>query len=64
MLKAAADLGLVENIALLSNSRDNGFVGVNMYCDDEATFVDAPLNPRASDIARCCGKEMEVCLAS
>lgn len=62
MLRTAADLGLVENIALLSNSRDNGFIGVNMYCDDEASFVDARYNVRASDIARCCGKEMEVCI--
>ncbi len=60
MLSTAADLGMVENIALLSNSRDNGFIGVNMYCDDEASFIDAPLNPRASEIAFCCGKQMQV----
>ena len=60
MLSTAADLGMVENIALLSNSRDNGFIGVNMYCDDEASFIDAPLNPRASEIAYCCGKELQV----
>lgn len=60
MLSSAADLGMVENIALLSNSRDNGFIGVNMYCDDEASFVDAALNPRASEIAYCCGKQMQV----
>ena len=56
-----ADLGTVESIALLSNSRDNGFIGVNLYCDDEASFVDAPPNPRATEIAFCCGKQMQVC---
>lgn len=60
MLSTAADLGMVENIALLSNSRDNGYIGVNLYCDDEASFIDAPLNPRASEIAFCCGKQMQV----
>lgn len=54
------DLGTVESMALLSNSRDNGFTGVNLYCDDEASFVDAPPNPRASEIAFCCGKQMQV----
>ena len=56
-----ADMGTVESIALLSNSRDNGFTGVNLYCDDEAFFVDAPPNPRATEIAFCCGKQMQVC---
>ncbi len=100
----------MESIALLSNSRDNGFTGVNLYCDDEAcpstsaalpmclhievlrdkqqcsgmstgplvtgncvilhlilqwslqaSFVDALPNPRASEIAFCCGKQMQVC---
>lgn len=60
VLSTAADLGLVENIALLSNSRNNGFVGVNMYCDDEASFTDASANPRASEIAFCCGKQIQV----
>ena len=50
----------VESCALLGNSRDNGFVGVNLYCDDEASFIDAPLNMRASDIAGCCGRPMQV----
>ena len=56
-----ADMGTVESVALLSNSRDNGFTGVNLYCDDEASFVDAPPNPRATEIAFCCGKQMQVC---
>ena len=58
-----ADLGTVESIALLSNSRDNGFTGVNLYCDDEASFVDAPPNPRATEVAFCCGRQMQVCPA-
>ena len=50
----------MESIALLSNSRDNGFTGVNLYCDDEASFVDAPPNPRATEVAFCCEKQMQV----
>ncbi|KAK9823016.1 hypothetical protein WJX81_007094 [Elliptochloris bilobata] len=60
ILDAATELGMVENIALLANSTENNFTGVNMYCDDEAVFVQAPLNPRATDIAACCGRAMEV----
>lgn len=50
----------MENIALLSNARDNGFIGVNMYCDDEGTLRGLPPNRRASEIAHCCGKPLEV----
>jgi hypothetical protein len=49
----------VENVALLANATDNDFTGVNMYCDDEAEFVQAPLNPRASEIAACCGRALQ-----
>ncbi len=49
----------VENVALLANATDNNFIGVNMYCDDEAEFVQAPLNPRATDIAGCCGRALQ-----
>ena len=49
----------MENIALLANSTENNFTGVNLYCDDEAAFVEAPLNPRASEIAACCGRALE-----
>jgi len=50
----------VENVALLANSKDAGFVGVNMYCDDQAIAKELPLNPRAAQIAECCGKPMQV----
>ena len=51
----------VEHVALLSNAKDNGFLGVTMYCDDEAGIVNAPVNVRASEIASCAGKPLEVC---
>ena len=54
----------VENIALLANATDNNFTGVNLYCDDEAAFVEAPLNPRASEIAACCGRALEARVTS
>lgn len=50
----------VENIALLSNAPQYGFVGVNMYVDDEGSIKELPVNLRASDIANCCAKPMEV----
>lgn len=50
----------VESIPLLPNSAENGFVGVNMYCDDESVLKGLPLNLRASDIATCCGKPTNV----
>ena len=54
----------VENIALLSNAPDNGFVGVNMYCADDAGSYDAPTNMRATQIAHRCGKPLDVSLRS
>ena len=50
----------VENIGLLNNAKDLGFVGVNMYVDDEGSIKGATFNPRASEIATCCGKPMQV----
>jgi hypothetical protein len=50
----------VENVALLANSRDVGHVGVNLYCDDQAIAKQLPLNPRACQIAECCGKMVQV----
>lgn len=60
LLANATDLGMVESHALLGNSRNNGFIGVNLYTDDEASFVDAPLNQRAAAISECCGRPMQV----
>ena len=51
---------MVENIALLSHSRDFGFIGVNLYVDDEGSIKGAPRNVRASEIAHCCGKPIDV----
>jgi hypothetical protein len=50
----------VENIALLSNAADNGFVGINMYCDDEAAIKELPGNPRATSLVQTCGHALEV----
>ena len=50
----------VEHLALLSNAKDNNFVGVTMYCDDEAVAVGLAPNRRASEIASCAGKPSEV----
>lgn len=52
----------VEHTSLLSNSKDNVFVGINLYTDDEASFSGAGINQRASEIASCCGIALQVSL--
>mmetsp|Transcript_13814 Transcript_13814/g.37338 ORF Transcript_13814/g.37338 Transcript_13814/m.37338 type:complete len:341 (+) Transcript_13814:39-1061(+) len=59
-LDMVTGMQMVENVALLANSKDVGFVGVNMYCDDQAIAKELPLNPRACQIAECCGKMVQV----
>ena len=51
---------LVESVPLVSNSKANGFVGVNMYVDDTGAIKQLPINVRASDICRCCGHPTQV----
>lgn len=60
MLDMAADMQMVENISLLANHRDVGYVGINMYADDQAQAKQLPFNPRATGIAECCGKLIQV----
>jgi hypothetical protein len=50
---------LIESVPLLTNSKANGFVGVNLYCDDSGTFKGLPLNVRATDFAHCCGHSVQ-----
>lgn len=60
MLELATSMNLVENVALLPQTRDNGYVGVNMYVDDEGAIKALPRNMRASELAHCAGKPIEV----
>mmetsp|Transcript_9973 Transcript_9973/g.29916 ORF Transcript_9973/g.29916 Transcript_9973/m.29916 type:complete len:352 (-) Transcript_9973:950-2005(-) len=60
MLRVATNMQMVENIALLANAPEYGFVGVNLYVDDQGSIKQLPLNLRASDIANVAGKPMEV----
>lgn len=60
MLDTATAMSMVEHTSLLSNSKDNDFVGVNLYTDDEASFSGAGINRRASEIASCCGIALQV----
>ncbi|KAG7673794.1 hypothetical protein Ndes2526B_g02735 [Nannochloris sp. 'desiccata'] len=60
LLNIATGMQMVENIALLSNSRDYGFIGVNMYVDDEGSVRGCARNIRATEIAHCCDKPIEV----
>jgi tetratricopeptide (TPR) repeat protein len=60
LLNIATGMQMVENISLLSNSRDYGFIGVNMYVDDEGSVRGCARNIRATEIAHCCDKPIEV----
>lgn len=50
----------MESIALLSNSRDNGFTGVNLYCDDEVrpSATSALLLPSVEYCRDCSGNNL------
>ena len=50
----------MESVPLLANSKENNFVGVNLYVDDTGSIKQLPINPRASDICRCCGQHIQV----
>ena len=54
----------MEHTNLLSNSKNNDYVGINLYTDDEASFSGAGINHRASEIAGCCGLALQVCFSS
>lgn len=60
MLNMLAGHQLVEPIALLANAPETGFVGVYMYCDDQATLKHLPINQRATAIAAAAGQALEV----
>lgn len=53
-------LSQVEPIALLANAPETGFVGVYMYCDDQATLKHLPPNMRATQIAAEAGQALQV----
>ncbi|KIZ02018.1 hypothetical protein MNEG_5942 [Monoraphidium neglectum] len=54
-LAAALNMQMVEPIPLLHNTPQNGYVAINMYSDDQASFKRAARNPRACDILMACG---------
>jgi RNA polymerase II-associated protein 3 len=60
MLNMATSLQLVETVSLLSQSKDNGFVGINLYVDDAGVLKGLPVNMRATELAHCCGRPIEV----
>ncbi|GFR48092.1 hypothetical protein Agub_g9779, partial [Astrephomene gubernaculifera] len=60
MMAAALDIQMVETLPLLVNNPASGYMGVNMYCDDQAQIKELTYNARASQIADCCGRPMQV----
>ena len=44
----------------MTNNRQNDYVGVNLYTDDNAGMYNAPSNRRATEFAFYCGKQLEV----
>ena len=60
LLNIATGLQMVENISLLSHSKEQNYVGINMYVDDEASITGVKTNLRASEIAHFCGQPLNV----
>ena len=60
MLNAAAEMQLVETLALLPGGLKTNFIHVNMYCDDRAVSKGSPVNERATGIATACGLTAQV----
>ncbi len=60
LLDALSSTQMVEPIALLANSPANGFVGVYMYADDQASIKGLPHNARATAIAQAAGLHLQV----
>lgn len=61
LLEHAAQMLLVESVALLPGGPKNGFSHVNLYCDDQATLKGLPPNARATALAREAGLDTAVC---
>ena len=55
MIEVAADLQLVETVALLPGGVKTDYLHINMYCDDRAVSKGSSLNERACGIASICG---------
>ncbi|PNH06035.1 hypothetical protein TSOC_007639, partial [Tetrabaena socialis] len=60
MMSAALDMQMVETLPMLVNNASSGYVAVNLYCDDQAQIKELPGNVRASQIADCCGRTMQI----
>eukprot|EP00878_Enallax_costatus_P027138 GHUV01029191.1.p1 GENE.GHUV01029191.1~~GHUV01029191.1.p1 ORF type:complete len:158 (+),score=56.02 GHUV01029191.1:105-578(+) len=60
LLQMLSQQQLVEPIALLSNAPATGFTGVYMYCDDQASIKQLPINQRATAIAEAAGQHLQV----
>ncbi|KAF6260615.1 hypothetical protein COO60DRAFT_1700224 [Scenedesmus sp. NREL 46B-D3] len=60
LLRMLSGTQMVEPIALLANSPETGFVGVYMYCDDQASLKQLPPNTRATAIAATAGMHIQV----
>ncbi|KAF8067377.1 Spag1 [Scenedesmus sp. PABB004] len=60
LLRMLSSQQMVEPIALLANAPATGFVGVYLYCDDQATLKALPPNPRATAIAAAAGQHLQV----
>jgi hypothetical protein len=56
VLDIAADMQLAESVALLTNTRETGYLGVNLYCDDSGVLKGLPTNVRASQFAQTVGE--------
>jgi hypothetical protein len=51
---------MVDVVPLLIGTPANDWHQISLYCDDSGSFKDLEINLRASQIAGCCGKALQV----
>mmetsp|Transcript_11455 Transcript_11455/g.32181 ORF Transcript_11455/g.32181 Transcript_11455/m.32181 type:complete len:251 (-) Transcript_11455:15-767(-) len=60
LLNMLMNMQTVDIVALLPNTRDTDFVGVNMYVDDRGVSKQLSVNERATAIAANCGMNVAI----
>eukprot|EP01051_Picozoa_sp_SAG22_P003861 SAG22_NODE_195_length_15606_cov_21.340878_4_plen_387_part_00 len=60
VLQMFANQQMVDIVALQPGTKENGFIGVSMYVDDQGVAKNLPINRRATAMAAECGMSLAV----
>ena len=60
MVSNLSMMDLIDTVPLQLHKASNGWIGVNMYVDDQGEAKNLPLNERATAICQACGVMMAV----